>query len=134
MVFNSLNDLKSYVEKKHKQTIKVIAEKEQRILRDEVMSQVYEVYSPNWYTRTWALYNNIQYTINGNSVSLKLANNRNWHSVYSGEEVYALATLDAGTTWARGGTNVQEKTLNRVSKELPKVYKTTMNNLGVPVK
>ena len=134
MVFNSFSELKSYVEKKQKQTIKVIAEKEQRILRDEVMKQVYEAYDPTMYERTFSLYNNIQYKINGNSVSLKLANNGNWHSVYTGEEVYALATLDAGTTWARKGTNVQETVVNKVFNEIPKVYKQTMNNLGVPVK
>lgn len=137
MIFNNFNELKKYVEKANKQTIKVIAKKEEKILQEEVKNQVYNDYSPKEYIRTGALYNNIQYTINGNIVSLKLANNNNWYSVYYDNPkvyVYALDTLDAGTTWGRNGTNVKEETKNRVLKEIPKVYKSTMNSLGVPIK
>lgn len=136
MIFNSFKEMESYIKNKHKQTIKVIAEKEQRILRDEVMKQVYESYTPQvFYERTWSLYNNIKYYINGNQVTLILEDNGNWHSVYNESKlVYAFATLEAGTTWGRGGTNIEETVIEKNKREIPKVYKSTMNSLGVPVR
>lgn len=149
MIFNSLNELKEYVEKAHKSVVKDLGEKKKEILQKEVKEQVQSAYSPVLYDRTNQILDNVVYEINGNTVKLILKQG-SWTSVITGESVYALAVLEEGWSWGsntgiykessnhimrerRPQTHIVEKTISEVKKELPKCYKEAMRKRGVPV-
>lgn len=144
MIFNNFNDLKKYVEKANKQALKKVAEKEKKILQDEVRKQIYEAYTPKWSQDEWGdmwqgrtgdTYNNINYKLNGNFIILKLEDTRSWYSAYNpSKTVYAFEMLEQGYTWSRPRTNIKEVVIDNCEKEIPLVYKSSMNSLGVPIR
>ena len=140
MVFNSFAEMESYIKSRHKQAMKVIAEKEKKELQNEVRKQIYNAYTPTWSGEGWEgrtgdTYNNIQYQLGGDTIVLRLEDTHSWYSVYNpNKRVYAFEMLEQGYTWGRGSTNIKSTVINKLSKEIPKVYKSTMNSLGVPVR
>ena len=144
MIFNNFNELKEYVEKANKQAIKKIAEEEKDILKDEVIKQVYEAYTPQWTKEQWGdrwqgrtgdTLKNINYILKGNSIILKLKDTRSWYSVYDpNNTVYAFEMLEQGHTWARPQTNIKEVVIDECRREIPLVYKSSMRKLGIPIK
>lgn len=144
MIFNNFNELKKYVEKANKEAIKKVAEKEKKILKDEIKEQVYEAYTPQWSQeqwgdrwqgRTYSTLKNVDYILKGNSIVLKLKDTQSWYSVYNTDNtVYAFEMLEQGHTWARPQTNIKEVVIDECKKEIPLVYKSSMNSLGIPIK
>lgn len=144
MIFSSLEDLKSYVEKKHLQALEEVGEEMKDIMKKETTEQVYHAYNPNAYETTGQLLDSIDITdMSKNSVTVEWQDNGDWTSV-NGEHFFPMYGLESGKTWGEGSTrlnpkyrpktNLLEESINEIEREIPNEYRKIMNGLGVPVR
>ncbi len=142
MIFNNFKELEKYVKQANEKAIREVAEKQTKVVKDEVHKQVYLGYAARFYHNTGDTYNNVQYQIKGNMIETKLEDTKSWHSVRKPyPPIYAFDMLEAGTTWGSGGkdgvrtyrpqTNIAETVKGKLTKEIPLVYKKAMKEQGI---
>lgn len=143
MVFNSVSELTKHIEKMMSQANREIAHDMVLIMKQEVQQQVYLCYQPLDYSRTRSLAESptVGY-VDKHLVEVEFMNNGDWKSHAYGMSTYkgggspffALEGLESGATWGRNSeVNLMEGSFNRIVREIPKVYKSELKGLGVPI-
>ena len=141
MVFDSLSELKTYVERAMETSAKRSAEEMLEIMREEI-SDAYGSYSPKVYDRTGDLENTPQIIVadqNGMTTEF-MDNGKHVLIIYddlirqtAGQHFFALEGLEAGTSWGRGATNIYELSKTRCYAMIPDYYIRCMRALGIPI-
>ena len=145
MIFNNLDELEIYVKKANEKAIKEIAEKQTKVVKDEIYKQVYLKSTAKYYKHTGDTYNNVQYQIKGNIIETVLEDTGSWHSVFKPyKPMYAFDMLEAGKTWKsidkegnityRPQTHIAETVEKKLKKEIPLVYKKAMREQGIKIR
>lgn len=136
MVFDSLSELKAYVERAMETSAKRSAEEMLEIMREEI-SNAYHSYSPKVYDRTGDLENTPQIIMADKSgMTTEFMDNGGWYSLVgrtAGQHFFALEGLEAGTSWGRGATNIYELSKTRCYAMIPDYYIRCMRALGIPI-
>ena len=136
MVFDSLAELKTYVERAMATSAERSAEEMLEIMREEI-SYAYSGYNPKVYDRTGDLENTPQIIIaDENGMTTEFMDNGGWYSLVgktAGQPFFALEGLEAGTSWGRGATNIYETSKTRCYAMIPDYYIRCMKALGIPI-
>ena len=136
MVFDSLSELKTYVERAMENSAKKSAEEMLEIMREEILD-AYGSYSPKVYERTGDLENTPQIIVADQSgMTTEFMDNGGWYSLVgrtAGQHFFALEGLEAGTSWGRGATNIYETSKARCYVMIPDYYIKYMRALGIPI-
>lgn len=136
MVFDSLSDLKKYVENAMEISAKKSADEMLEIMREEIRD-AYGSYSPSVYDRTGELENTPQLiSADNHGMEVEFADNGGWYSLVgrtAGQHFFALVGLESGTSWGRGATNIYEGSKQRCYAMIPDYYIRCMKALGIPI-
>lgn len=136
MVFDSLSELKAYVERAMESSAKKSADEMLEIMREEILD-AYGSYSPKVYERTGDLENTPQIIVaDKNGMTTEFIDNGGWYSLVgrtAGQPFFALEGLEAGTSWGRGATNIYELSKTRCYAMIPDYYIRCMKALGIPI-
>lgn len=151
MVFKSLDELVAYTKNQIKASMPEVGKKMKEIMKEEVNKQVYSDYTPRgvwhpdlWGGRTYDLLNSVDVTeLSFNSVVSEIQNNEKWFDAFSKNQAFPMERLEKGTVWGAGGTrkepnfrpktNIMTESETKVRTEIPKCFKSKMNELGVPL-
>lgn len=136
MVFDSLSELKAYVERAMESSAKKSADEMLEIMREEILD-AYGSYNPKVYERTGDLENTPQIIVADKSgMTTEFMDNGGWYSLVgqtAGQPFFALEGLEAGTSWGRGATNIYETSKTRCYAMIPDYYIRCMKALGIPI-
>lgn len=147
MVFNSIEEVITYIENIIPGVLNECSYDMQEIMINEIMEQVYIGHSSESYPRTGQLLDSPQMVdINNNSVTMEFVDNGDWHSVFPPHEhMFAFAAEEAGTVWDKGtnsntgeykykpATNIHEVSVNRCKAEIPPKLKEYLISMGIPI-
>lgn len=136
MVFDSLSELKAYVERAMESSAEKSADEMLEIMREEI-EDAYGSYSPSMYDRTGDLENTPQIiSADKSGMEVEFADNGGWYSLVgktAGQHFFALVGLESGTSWGRGATNIYETSKQRCYAMIPEYYVRCMKALGIPI-
>lgn len=132
--FKSLDDAMKYIQKATVESMKEVGDKLEDIMKDTIDEEVYDVYEPERYPRTYQLRDKMVEVKSGdNDAEVRVAHTGDHISYVKGTRFYVPYGLEGGHTWGRGATNIQENSFNKAEKEIPDVYKKAMKSKGIPI-
>lgn len=133
MIFDSIADLRKYVEGVMDDCAQMCAQEMLEIMREEIQNAYFE-YSPKVYFRTGQLLNTPQIiSADSNGMATEFVDNGDWFSVYTGEHFFALEGLEGGTTWGRGATTIHPTSVARCQAQIPDYYARCLRAFGIPI-
>lgn len=133
MIFDSIADLRKYVEGVMDDCAQMCAQEMLEIMREEIQNAYFE-YTPKKYFRTGQLLNTPQIILADSSgMTTEFVDNGDWFSVYTGEHFFALEGLEGGTTWGRGATTIHPTSVARCQAQIPDYYARCMRAFGIPI-
>lgn len=127
MEFNSLEDLIRYVKISSSKAMSDVADKTKETLEIEIKNQVtgYEGY-------LFDAVNIIE--VSDIDAEVEISDNQGWTSLISGNSFRnAMYGLEGGFTWGREQSNIMDSAEKTLETKVPKTYKDTMKNMGVPI-
>lgn len=144
MVFKSLDELVAYTKVKIAASMPEVGEEMKEIMKNEVVKQAYGSFIPNVYERTGDLLDASEIAeITANSVTSEIKDNGGWSSL-RGSHFFPMYGFEGGSVWTHGSTreepkfrpktNIMSESEAKIRTNIPKCFKSKMNELGVPVK
>lgn len=134
--FKSFNELKKYIEKASRQSMKEVGEELKDIFKEAIQEEVYDAYSPSKYERTYQLRDKmVEITrATGDSVEVSVTHTGDHISYVNGTRFYVPYGLEGGHTWGRGATNIEKVAYQKAERDIPNKYKKEMKARGIPIK
>ena len=134
--FKSFNELKKYIEKASRQSMKEVGEELKDIFKEAIQEEVYDAYSPSKYERTYQLRDKmVEITKStGDSVEVSVTHTGDHISYVNGTRFYVPYGLESGHTWGRGATNIEKVAYQKAERDIPNKYKKEMKARGIPIK
>lgn len=132
--FKSFNELKKYIEKASRQSMKEVGEELKDIFKEAIQEEVYDAYSPP--KRTYQLRDKmVEITKStGDSVEVSITHTGDHISYVNGTRFYVPYGLEGGHTWGRGATNIEKVAYQKAERDIPNKYKKEMKARGIPIK
>ncbi|WP_024622383.1 hypothetical protein [Metaclostridioides mangenotii] len=143
MEFKSIDEMFAYVKDQNNKAMPVVAKEQKEIMKEEVIEQVVNAYSPNMYDRTGQILESAQITgVTDSSVETEYLDNGG-HTDLNGSHAFVIERHEEGGVWSHGSTksnpihkpktHLVEGSMQKVQEKIPQSYKQIMNALGVPV-
>ena len=145
MIFNSLDDVISYINSICSTAMNPMGERMEEIMKNELMHQVYASYTPNQYERTGQLEDTPNIAlIDSDSVTVEFQDNGDWKDVPSGNHAFPISRFEQGQVWAEGGgknnpkylpaTNIMDESFSKCQSDIPPLLAEFLKSRGIPIK
>jgi hypothetical protein len=143
ITFNSIDEMFAYTKAQNSRAMPSIAEEQKEIMREEVVEQIVNAYSPSMYDRTGQILESAQVSgVTDSSVETEYMDNGG-HTDTNGSHAFVIERHEDGGVWSHGSTksnpvykpktDLVDGSTRKVEEKIPKAYKQIMNGLGVPV-
>lgn len=130
MEFNSLEEMIRYIQNASDNSANECAKEMKETLEEEIHNQV----------RGWDgyLFNAVSIVSDSpENIEVEISDNQGWTSLRgknAGQSFRnAMYGLEGGHTWNREKSNIMEESENKLETKLPKAYKDSMKNKGIPI-
>ena len=126
MVFSSIEELVSYVEKQQSSAMEDLSLDIKNIVDDVVSDNV-----NGW---TGQIFDSVINESTKDTAEAEFIDNGQWYSEVTGNEVgNPIKFLEAGTTWNKDKTNIINESQNEMEMKIPGKYQKHMRSRGVPL-
>lgn len=126
MVFNSVTECISYIEKAIADCMPSLADEMKRYVDEVTHNQV----------RGWSgqIFNSVIANNEEMSAEIEFSDNGNWYSLITGASVgNPIKFLEAGTTWNRGASNIMATSMGIIETRIPIYFASLMISKGIPI-
>lgn len=143
VTFKSIDEMVAYTKAKQAKAMPETGNAQKEIMKEEVVEQIVNAYSPSMYDRTGQILESAQITgVTDSSVETEYMDNGG-HTDLNGSHAFVIERHEEGGVWSHGSTksnpihkpktHLVEGSMQKVQEKIPQSYKQIMNALGVPV-
>lgn len=127
MVFDSIEECISYIEKAIQDCMQPLSDEIKRIMDEVTYNQVI-----GW---SGQIFKSVVSESEGMSASASFEDTGYWTSLITNESVgNPIKFLEAGTTWNRGATSIMDVAFGRCETEIPRKFCSLMESRGIPIR